>query len=304
MKNFENKEIEEEQEVEILDVILHCLEKKFLIISVTSIFALVGVMYSLSIVDLYKSESLLVKSQDGPKQTSSVDSVMKAAGVNVSSGTLDDGWITVETIESREFLTHLLQFPAIWPSLMAALDYDKDTKKIIFDEEIYNPDEDDWSNSGDGAPSFLDTYKEYTRNVLDIDYDRSTGFMRISVTHMSPIFAKEFLDLIIEEVNEKIRLYDLEKTNEHLDFLTKEIKSTSYMEVKFAMNSILESQLIKKMESMISKEYIMRKISSPFIPEEKVSPWRTVIVALFTFFGALLSIVFVTVKQFFLPSFK
>ena len=296
--------MEENQEVEILDVILHCWEKKFLILSVTSIFALMGVIYSLSVVDLYMSESLLVKTKDGPRATSSIDSVMKAAGVNVAAGTIDDGHIAEETIHSREFLAHLLQIPAVWPSLMASIGYDKDTKKIIFDKEIYNPDEDDWSEGGGGAPSFMATYKEYRRNVIDVEYDRSTGFMWIRVTHMSPIFAKEFLDIIIEEVNEKIRLRDLARTNEHLDFLTKEIKSTGYMEIKFAMNSILEGQLIEKMQSMISKEYTLTKVYSPFIPQEKVSPKRTRIVVLFTLFGAFLSVVFVSVKQFFLTPFK
>jgi len=296
MKNFENKA---EQEIKISEIILCGWENKFLIIAATFIFALSGLFYSLSLPDIYTSDSLLVKAKDSKATNTSFNSVLRASGVNFDSGTLDDGGIAQETINSRDFLAHLLTFPDVLPSLMASLEYNQETKQLIFDERIYDSKEKKWVGGQEGIPSFLNIYKEYTRNVVFVDYDRSRGFMRISVSHKSPIFAKEFLDLIIAEVNENIRQYDLQRTNEHLDYLERELKGNGYKEVKTAMNSILESQLITKMQSMISKEYTIRKISAPFVPGEKASPWRTGICLGFTFLGAFLSFAFVIIRQYF-----
>ena len=45
-------------------------------------------------------------------------------------------------------------------------------------------------------PTTIETYKAY-QNTVYADYDKKTGFFYISADHVSPIFAKEFLDLII-----------------------------------------------------------------------------------------------------------
>ena len=301
MQNIENED-RQAKELEILDIIIHCWKNKFLIIASTVIFTAFGALYSLSITNIYQTQSLLIEANDSSNQHSSVNAVMNAAGLNTESGTLNDGHIAEEIIQTREFLAHLLKFPGVWPALMATEGYDPTSKKIIFDENIYNLEDQDWVGGKEGAPTFLATYKEYRRNVLGLKYDRSMGFLRLSVSHMSPEFSKEFADLIIKEVNETMRLHDLKKTNEYLDYLTKELETTKYMEVKSAMNNILEGQLIKKMESMISKEYILRVLAAPFLPEERISPWRSGISMFFALLGVVLSTSFVIVREYLLPT--
>ena len=56
------------------------------------------------------------------------------------------------------------------------------------------------------------------------------------------------------------------------------------------------------MESMISKEYILRVLAAPFVPEERISPWRSGISMFFALLGVVLSTSFVIVREYLLPT--
>ena len=61
--------------------------------------------------------------------------------------------------------------------------------------------------------------------------------------------------------------------------------------MKDAINKLVESQLQKQMLSKVNKEYLLKVIEPPFIPEVKSKPTRSLICILGTLFGGMLAII-------------
>ena len=125
-----------------------------------------------------------------------------------------------------------------------------------------------------------------------------TNLITISVEHISPIFAKEFLELIINESNELLRNKDLRESSAAIAFLNTEIPKSSLITMKDAISKLVQSQLEKQMLSRINTEYILKIIEPPFIPEKKSRPSRALICILGTMFGGILAIIWVLMRHY------
>ena len=118
---------------------------------------------------------------------------------------------------------------------MASKSYDENTKQLIFDENIYNSQKKEWvSKLGSNEsliPSYIETHEDFIEDFLQIDENVRTGFITISIEHISTIFSKDFLDLIISEANNVKREQDLEKSSKALDYLKLQYSNTSLVEI-------------------------------------------------------------------------
>lgn len=301
MNMLSNDEIELRQIVDILSI------NKLLILTISISSFIFGIIYSLSIEDEYSSSSLLKVSEENQTSSSFLDQysgIASLAGINIPSSRGTNPSITaIEKIKSRDFLKHLLTFEGIRENLLAAVAFDPVTNKIIYDEKLFNPESKKWVRSKSYAsqsiiPSHLELYKKY-RSIVKVSIDDETGFVNISVKHYSPIFAEQFLSLIIDQINETSRNDDLENTVKSLTFLEGKIKTTNINEIKETLNLLITEQLKKQMLTNVSKDYILEPIDNPYIPELKSSPNRMIISLLFLIFGLISSIIWVLVRFFY-----
>ena len=95
-----------------------------------------------------------------------------------------------------------------------------------------------------------------------------------------------------------LRNKDLQESSGAIAFLNTEIPKSSLITMKDAINKLVLSQLHKQMLSKVNKEYILKVIEPPFIPEEKSKPIRSKICILGTFLGGMLAIVWVLMRHF------
>ena len=116
--------------------------------------------------------------------------------------------------------------------------------------------------------------------MVDISKDDKSNLVYISVTHISPVFADYFLNLIIDEVNKLIREIDLDESEESIKYFTDQLNQTSQADIKTSINQLLKSQLEIQMLNVRAK-YILRT-ESPFIPNEKSYPKRSIICIIIT----------------------
>jgi len=269
---------------------------KKLIIQVTAIFAIGSVAYSLLLTNYYKSESLLLaRSASETQGLSQYSGLAAMAGVSLPSSGEDKAAQTIELIKSRKFVKHLLTFENILPSMMAAKSYNSDSQELFYDHKLYDSETKTWKT----IPSYLEAHKEYANNMLSISQDIKTGFISIHIEHISPVFAKDFLDLIIREANELLRKKDMEESKQGLEYLTSELSKTPFVEIKESINSLIESQLETQMLTQINKDYILIEIEPPFAPEEKSKPSRALICLLGTMLGGMLSVVIVLIRHYY-----
>ena len=196
---------------------------------------------------------------------------------------------------SRVFLKNLLSSEGVLPSLMAAKSYDSESKKLEYDPNIYDTADKKWLR---GPPSYLTAYNVYM-GQMTIDYWDQTGLIYLFMEHMSPVFAQEFLDLIIREADELIRQKDLQESSDALEYLASEISKTSLIDMKGSMSHLIRSQLETQMMAKISTDYALKVIEPPFIPEIQFTPSRSLICMLGTGIGFVLGISLILIRYYF-----
>ena len=186
---------------------------------------------------------------------------------------------TIELIKSRKFVKHLMTFDDILPSIMAAKTYNSGSQELLFDQKLYDSETKIWKGkpkkNGLIIPSYLEAHEVYIGNMLSISQDKTTGFISINIEHISPLFAKELLELIIRESNELLRKKDMEESKQGLGYLTSELSKTPFVEIKGSINALIEVQLETQMLAQIHQDYMLIEIEPPFIPEEKSKPINT-----------------------------
>jgi len=286
-----------DDEIDLRELFNALWAEKKLIILITTIFAIGSVAYSLALTNYFKSESLLLaRSTTETQGLSQYSGLAAMAGVSLPSSGEDKAVQTIELIKSRKFVKHLLTFENILPSMMAAKSYNSESQELLFDQKLYDSETKTWKKKP--IPSYIETHKTYT-GMVSISQDIKTGFISINIEHISPVFAKDLLDLIISESNELLRKKDMEESKQGLEYLTAELSKTPFIEIKESINSLIEAQLETQMLTQINEDYVLTKIEPPFIPEEKSRPSRSLICLLGTMLGGMLSVAIVFIRHYY-----
>ena len=270
-------------------------EGKYFVLVTTAVVALGAMLYASSLPNYYTSTSFV--SIQGTDNAGSISSgfggLAAAAGINL---TLDvKGPLVVNTIRSRGFLQHLMSIDEnVLPAIVAVENYDSESKKLVFNSDIYDAANKKWLIT---PPTNVEAFGAYMK-IINIEYREIRRMINLEVEHLSPIFAKEFLDLLIREVDDLIRNNDMQRSSEALTFLYAELSRTSVLEVKSSINSLIVGQLKTKMMAKVSKNYILNVIEPAFVPIHKSKPSRSLIVMLFTVTAFGLGIIWIVMRHF------
>ena len=297
---MEQSETGNEEGINLLKIIKTLWEEKVFLISLTTLFAIFSVIYALMLTNLYKSESILqARDSQDASMFSQFSGLASMAGLSLPGAANDSSTEIIEIIRSREFVKHLTKFEEVLPSLLAAKSYDQVSQKIIYDSESYNSLENVWLENKENIntiPTYLDAHIEYSK-IVSVSKDLKTGLISISVSHISPVFAKEFLDLIINEANSLKRDKDILTSEKAIKYLQEQLAVTPQASIKGSINSLIEAQLKTRMMANIHEDYALIAIEPPFIPERRYYPVRSLIAIFGTLFGLAIGIIVVLIRK-------
>ena len=297
MNNSLNKSFEEE--IDFSEVFSVLLKNKKVISYLTIIFAIFSVVYALSLPNIYQSESVLAVvegsgSNNGPSISSQYSGLAAAAGISLpSSAKTSKGDLALETIRSRTFFKSLITQEDILVKLVAAKKFEEGSSNLILDTSIYDIDTTTWVKK----PSVLDAYEIFSSTFYS-SKDKETGFINLSFRHISPTFASEFLSLVIDKLNSALREKDLNYSQASLEYLNKQLASTSQQGTKNSIHQLISSHMEILVLANVDADYVLRPIEHPFIPEKKVEPMRSVICIVVTLAGFLLGVIFTLLRYF------
>tara|TARA_Y100001970_G_C14256833_1_gene876165 strand:+ start:122 stop:1093 length:972 start_codon:yes stop_codon:yes gene_type:complete len=293
-------------DIDLRDLFNTLFKAKKTVILITAICSICSVLYALSLTNYYLSESVMSVRNSSENQglLSQFSGAASLMGVNLSSSGDNRPQQVIQLIQSRNFVKHLLTFDGVLTSIMAPKSYDSNTKELQLDPEIYDPETKNWKGEpkedGSIKPSYLDVYGVYMEDIVTVSQDTGTGFISISVTHISPYFAKEFLDLIIKEANSFLRNKDLEESREALKYLRSQLEENSLVQLRESINNLIESQLEIQMMANINEDYVLVNIDPPYIPEKIISNNKILIVVFSTILGSILGSAVVLLREYLL----
>jgi len=296
------------QTINFKDLISILYNEKKLIILSTLFFVILSVSFALYLPNKYIATALLeVNSHDSESTITSISGQLGGlgglAGISLP-GESSKAEYAVAYIKSKKMLSLLLTQPGVRENLFATKSYNKITKKITYDSKIFNSQTNEWVRKvkvGEKKiPSLHDIHQDIISKQLSVSINRKSGFILISFTHISPVFAKEYVDLIIQVLNSEARMKDLDKSKEALTYYNNKIKNAENFSIKNSINKLIELELKKEMLGSLQIDYLLIPIDGPFIPEKKSEPQRSLIVILISMFGFASSISYVLIRKFIL----
>ena len=272
------------------------------IIFFVSIFALGSISYSLSLPNIYKSSALLkLNDIHGSNQStlpSSLGSVASLAGINISGSSQSKLSEGIEVLKSRDFLFQFFQDQNIKPYIFAVSKVNKKTGEVIFNDNIYDQDEEKWMLSSSLIePSMLELYGKFLDENLIIDQDEVTSFVTISIKYVSPKVSQLWADSLIRSLNAKMRAKDKNTATQSVEFLLSEYEKTNIIDLKKILSNLIENEISKISLANSNPEYLFTVIDKPFLPEKKDGPARALICFLVTFLGGLIALLVVLFKE-------
>ena len=298
-----SQNVDAEYRLDLLEILQVLYKKKIMIIMTALGFFCAAVSYSLTLSNHYQTETILmVKDQSNRAMSGGIGGLASMAGLTLGNGSSTKIDLAEHTIKSRFFLKHLLDTDStLLPKLMASKNFNSKTKKIIFDNKLYDSQADKWlrkaTPSRNSKPSYLEVHKRYL-SMLTIVVDQMTGYISIKFEHVSPVFASDFLELIINEVNELLRKKDLKESADALNYLTTEVPKSSIISMREAMNELIEGQLETQMMAKIDGNYVLKTIEPPYIPEEKSKPIRSILALAGLLLGFVISSLYVLIRTY------
>lgn len=283
-----------EESVDIFELLKVIWAHRMLIFISLIIFSSISFVYSRALPDLYTSKAIVAPANPNESLTSQLggySALAGLAGVNIPIERLTPADEAIERIWSFDFFkSNFLPFIKL-EDLLAAKNWDESSNTIKYNKSIFSKEKNKWSisknNLNEIVPSDLQAYDQY-KKILKVTQDSKTQFVTIAIEHQSPYISRDWVNLIISNINSSFSERDKLKALNSIDFLNDSLSKTNLNEIKEAISQLLESQLQNLMLASSNKNYVFKIIDSPYVPEKISSPKRKMILL----YGAILGIIF------------
>jgi uncharacterized protein involved in exopolysaccharide biosynthesis len=246
---------------------------RWLIIAITSLFAVGGVTYALVAQEWWRAEVVLAPADKKGGMSgalSQLSGLASLAGVSVGGG---GGNEPLAVLKSKDFARQFITEMNLMPVLL------KDQK------------------TEDGkAPDIRDALRifETVRTVSD---DKKTGLVTLSVRWKDADTAALWANELARRVNARLRAEALAEAERNVAYLQKEIAATSVVSLQQSMGRVLEGEMQKLMLARGNEEFAFKVIDKATPPKLRDAPKRALIAIVATLAGGFLGMLAVFLRQ-------
>lgn len=281
--SFLNEEISISQ---LLNVFIE--NKKIIFIFVFS-FVFLGVIYSLSLKNVYSSVGQVYLQP-------TYDSNQSGGGILdlISGSTPSDDKVKIAyaMLISNEFIDDFLGLEENAKYILTANGYNKRKKELTYDRGLLKLAEKDKFfalSQRDRAEIYL--------SYLTFEYDDDSPLIEIGFKSMSPEISQYLSTALIQHINNYSRDDEIKRSQKKLTTLRDNLVNDSSLEIRAFIGNVIENEL-KTIMLAESDDFLFRVVQKPHFPEVKDSPLRTLICLYFAAAGFFASLLFILISRF------
>ncbi|WP_394230912.1 Wzz/FepE/Etk N-terminal domain-containing protein [Shewanella colwelliana] len=296
-----------DDEIDLRELFAVIWQGKWLIIAITAVFAIGSVIFAIMQPNIYKSEALLAPASEEQGGGLSVlacqfGGLACMAGINLGGGGgVDKTQMAIEVMKSRQFASDFIQKHQLLPDLMAAEKWNMAENAVIYDADLYDVSANKWVREVKAPfkpePSMQEAFKTFSK-LVSVNASKETGMVTISVEHLSPFVAQEWVNWLVEDINKVMKECDAAEAIRSSDFLNKQIAQTNVAAIRSILYKLVEEQAKTIMFAEVRDEYVFKTIDPALVPEEKAKPKRALIRVLGTMLGGMLAVMLVLIRHF------
>ena len=295
-----------DNEIDLRELFNVLLQGKWVIISITTFISVIGIIISLLLPNIYESKALLVPVNPSSKISGALGSysgLAGLAGITLPSSSGEDNTENAkQKIQSLSFFENNILSNIYLPDLMALKNWNPETNTLVYDDGIYKTDSKNWVRNytypQQQIPSAQESFEVFVKEHLSLSEDSKSGTITLSIKHQSPFIAKQWAELLINEVNTFYRQKDKSESERAVSYLNQQISTTSLSEIKQVLAQLLQEETKKLTLIEANQSYVFEYIDPPAVMEKKSEPNRALICILTAIFGGMLSILIVLIRHY------
>jgi uncharacterized protein involved in exopolysaccharide biosynthesis len=249
---------------------------KWLIISVTGLFAVAAVTYALMAPEWYRAEVLLAPAEQKttPSLSGQLGGLAALAGVSVGGG---DNAEPIAVLRSREFARDFIEDFALL---------------TVFFADGWDAGEERWRGHDPAKwPDVRDAVKYFHENVLRVSEDRQTRMVTLAIEWTEPDIAAEWANALAKRLNARQRERALREAETNVAYLQAEIARTNVVTLQQSIGRLLENELQKLMLARGNEDFAFRIIDEASPPKERARPKRALIAIIGTLIGGMIAVI-------------
>ena len=293
-----------DDEIDLRELFTAIWQGKWIIVIITALFASASVYYAVNLPNIYKSEALLAPAEQDKTSglVGQFGGLASLAGVNLgANGNVDKTQLAIEILRSRKFSREFINKYDILPDLMAAKTWNSETNTVLYDEKFYDVEQNKWVREVKAPykpePSMQEAYKKFIK-IISANKNEETGMVTLSVEHVSPVVAQQWVNWLIDDINQTMKARDVIEANKSTDFLTQQLEQTKIADIRAVLYKLVEEQAKTIMFANVRDEYVFKTIDPAIVPEQKFKPKRALICVLGVLLGGILSTLLVLLRHF------
>lgn len=298
-KNFDD-------EMDLRELLYVLLEGKKIIFSITAFISILAVIISLLMPNIYQSKAILVPVQLSSSPAAALgaySNLAGLAGINLPpDGDEGNSLKALEKISSLSFFNNNIYTNINLADLMAVKAWNRKINTLTYDKKIYDTENNIWvrdySYPQQQIPTAQESYEIFLGEHLGLNRDKETGFITLTIKHKSPYVAKQWAELIIDEINNFYRLKDKLESEKAVRYLNEQISLTGLSEIKEALAQLLQEQTKKLTLIEANEFYVFDYIDPPAVMEKKSEPKRALICIFSAILGGMFSVFYVLFRHY------
>ncbi|CCN37735.1 OtnB protein [Vibrio nigripulchritudo SO65] len=292
----------ENDEIDLRELFFALWKGKWVIILFTLVFTASSVFYALSLPNIYKADALLAPAESSnggglSQMAGQLGGLASLAGVNLGSGEVSQTDLAVQVMKSRQFVEAFINKHNLLVPLMAVKDWKLASNELVIDEEYYNPDTEKWLREPYGLrgakPTAQEAFSKFNKEVLSVSQNKESGLYTISVKHFSPYIAQQWVNWLVEDINQVMRERTIAETYQNLTYLNTQLEKTSIADMQSTFYKLIEEQTKSLMLAEVQEEFVFKIVDPAVVPELKDGPKRALICVLGTILGCMLGVAMV-----------
>ena len=243
---------------------LRILLRYWILIGSCAVIAGLGaITYSLLTPKWYRAQSIIapVVHQDASGSAlgpigGQLSGLASLVGLGIGSDE-DQKKETLARLSSREFTYDFLRSEGVIPVLFA----DK------WDARAQR-----WKSVA-GEPTLEKAYRYFFDKVCTISEDRLTNLIKVTVDWKDPALARTWANKLVARINADRRSAARAESERNLAFLNRELERASIVELRQAINHLIESEIRKLMLANVREQYAFKVIDPAFEPGIDAVVW-------------------------------
>ena len=296
-----------DDEIDLRELFYIIFKGKWIIVFLTAFASIVGVIYSLSLPNIYQSEAMLAPVNSSSGISRALGSYRGLAGITgimlPSGGEEDNSAKAIQKISSLSFFENNILSNIYLPDLMAVKSWNANTNTLTHDDSIFDTISNTWvrdySYPRQQIPSTQESFEVFKTKHFSLSEDKKSGFIILTIKHQSPYVAKQWAELVVNEVNSFYRQKDKSESEKALSYLNQQISITSLSEIKEVLAQLMQEETKKLTLIEANQFYVFDYIDPPAVMELKSEPKRASICILSALLGGILSILLVLIRHYF-----